>query len=152
MASAGLETSPQRVPFDAVAEHYDETFISSVIGRAQREAVDVGAIKRRHIDRRRDVVRQHAAERIGQRNGLGRQRRQIEMGLESRFRVLGRDDFEELLLPRGGAHGIEQRGFRTAAVVHGNARISSAVPAGKPSLSGGTKIQPSARAIACTGQ
>jgi len=39
MASAGLETSPQRVPFDAVAEHYDETFISSVIGRAQREAV-----------------------------------------------------------------------------------------------------------------
>ena len=39
---------------------------------------------------------------------LGRQRRQIEMPREARARLLGRDDFEELLLPRGAADGGEQ--------------------------------------------
>ena len=61
------------------------------------------------------------------------ERRKIEMLLEARLRVFGRDDFEELLLPRGGAHRIEQRdlGACAAGVVHGNARISSCVPAAK---------------------
>ena len=79
------------------------------VGGAQRKAVDIGAVERRHVDRRRDVVRQHAAERVGERDRFGGKRREIEMLLEARLRLLGRDDFEELLLPRGRAHRIEQR-------------------------------------------
>ena len=33
------------------------------VGRADREAVDVGAVERRHVDRRGEIARQHAAER-----------------------------------------------------------------------------------------
>ena len=39
---------------------------------------------------------------------LGGQRREIEMALEARARLLGGDDFEELLLPRGRADRGEQ--------------------------------------------
>src|SRR3954454_24209504 len=76
------------------------------------------------------------------------------MRLKARLGILGRDDLEELLLPRRGAHCIEQRDLRprSAGIVHGNVRISSCVPAAKPSLSGGTSTQPSARVSACTGQ
>ena len=102
------------------------------VGGAQRKAVHIGAVERRHVDRRRHVVREHAAERIGERNGLGGKRRKIEMLLEARLRLLGRDDFEELLLPRGRAHRIEQARSRwRSRIVHGNARISSCAPAAK---------------------
>ena len=73
------------------------------VGGAQREAVDIGAIERRHVDRRRHVVRQHAVERRRERHRLRGKRRQIEMTRKSRARLLGRDHFEELLLPRGAA-------------------------------------------------
>ena len=33
------------------------------VGGAQREAIDIGAIERRHVDRRGHIMRQHAAER-----------------------------------------------------------------------------------------
>ena len=122
------------------------------VGGAQRETVHIGAVERRHVDRRRHVVRQHAAEGIGERNGFGGKRRKIELLLEPRLRLLGRDDFEELLLPRGRAHRIEQGDGGVHGFIHGNARISSCAPAAKPSLSGGTMTQPSARAIACIGQ
>ena len=70
------------------------------VGGAQRKAVDIGAVERRHVDRRRDVVRQHARERSRERDGFGRQRREIEMPSRSGARLLGRDHFEELLLAR----------------------------------------------------
>ena len=73
------------------------------VGGAQRKAVDIGAVERRHVDRRGDVVRQHAAERRGERHALGGQRREIEMALEALARLLGGHDFEELLLPRRAA-------------------------------------------------
>ena len=39
------------------------------VGGAQREAVDVGAVERRHVERRGHVMRQHAAERVRQATG-----------------------------------------------------------------------------------
>ena len=42
------------------------------VGGAQRKAIDVGAVERRHVDRRREIVRQHAAERRRERDALGR--------------------------------------------------------------------------------
>ena len=33
------------------------------VGGAQRKAIDIGAVERRHVDRRGQIVRQHAAER-----------------------------------------------------------------------------------------
>jgi hypothetical protein len=59
------------------------------IGGAQREAVDVGAVERRHVDRRREIVRQHAAERGRERHALGGQRAEIEAALETLAGLLG---------------------------------------------------------------
>ena len=42
------------------------------VGGAQREAVDIGAVERRHVERRDHVMRQHAAERCRERHALGR--------------------------------------------------------------------------------
>ena len=42
------------------------------VGGAQRKAVDIGAVERRHVDRRGEIVRQHAAERSRERDALGR--------------------------------------------------------------------------------
>ena len=39
----------------------------SKIGRAHRKAIDIGAIERRHVDRRQDIGGQRAAERSGKR-------------------------------------------------------------------------------------
>ena len=50
------------------------------------------------------------AERRRERHGLGRERREIEMPRKARARFLGRDHFEELLLPRGAADRREQIG------------------------------------------
>ena len=55
------------------------------VGRAQREAVDIGAVERRHVDRRREIVRQHAAERGCERHAFGGQGAEIEMALRSAF-------------------------------------------------------------------
>ena len=71
------------------------------IGRAHRKAVDIGAIKWRHVDRRHDILRQRAAERIREltllaRNGARKQRR-----LKPRQRILTRQDGQELVLIRG---------------------------------------------------
>ena len=99
------------------------------IGGAHREAVDIGAVERRRIDRGDDVVRQHAVERGGERHGLGGERREIEMLLEARARLLGRHHFEELLLPRRRAHAREQFGigvgfrlcaYRSSSASHGH--------------------------------
>src|SRR5436189_294238 len=84
------------------------------------------------IDRRGDIRAEHAVQRVGERNTHWTERGQVEMRLEPCLRLLGRNNLEELLLPGGGAHRIEQRSFRARPVVHGNARISRCAPAGNP--------------------
>ena len=59
------------------------------VGGAQREAVDIGAIERRHVDRRRHVMREHAAERRRERDASPPAAAQIEMARKSRARFLG---------------------------------------------------------------
>ena len=103
------------------------------VGGAQRKAVDIGAVERRHVDRRGEIVRQHAAERGRERHALGGQGREIEMRLEALARLLGGDDFEKLLLARG------LRGRRPAArsrrasalrlVAHGHGLTTTRAPA-----------------------
>ena len=81
---------------------------AGAVGRAQREAVDVGAVERRRIDRGHDVFGEHAVERLGKRHVFAGERREIEVPLETRARLLRRNDFEELLLPRRRAHPRNQ--------------------------------------------
>ena len=117
------------------------------VGRAHRETVHISAVERRHVDRRGHVARQHAAERIGERDRFAGKRRQIDMPRKARARLLGRDHFEELLLPRGAADRRDQivlGGFRLETRSHGQGLIMTSVPGGYPSLSAGTRIQPSA--------
>ena len=73
------------------------------IGGAHRKTVDIGAVERRHVDRRHDILRQRAAERVGEPplfggNGAREQRR-----LEARQRVFARQDGQELVLLGGFA-------------------------------------------------
>ena len=83
------------------------------VGGAHREAVDVGAIERRRIDRRDHVVREHAAERVGKRHRLARRAARDRAAARSaRCASSARDDFEELLLPRGAADRIERSRVR----------------------------------------
>ena len=78
------------------------------VGGAEGEAVDIGAVERRHVDRRGKIARQHAAQRGRERDALGRQRHEIEMAGEAPARLLGGNDFEKLLLARGLSHGGQQ--------------------------------------------
>ena len=87
------------------------------------------------------------------------------MACKPRARLLGRDDFKELLLPRGAADRRQQiGGGRFAGVVggvpgisfgafsHGQGLTMTSWSAGYPSLPGLTRIHPSAAAIAAIGQ
>ena len=78
------------------------------VGRAQRKAVHIGAVERRHVDRRRHIAGKHPGKRRRERDRLGRQRRQLDMARKARGGLLGRDHLEELLLPGGSADGGEQ--------------------------------------------
>ena len=78
------------------------------VGGAQRKAVDIGAVERRHVDRRREIGGEHAAERRRKGHALGGQGRAVDMALEALARFFRRDDLEELLLPGGGADRREQ--------------------------------------------
>src|ERR1700680_1273873 len=75
------------------------------------------------------------------------------MPVETRACFLRRHHLEKLLLAGGAPHRIEERRrhieFFLAA--NGRALISTVLPAGNPSLSAGTRIQPSARTSACHG-
>ena len=68
------------------------------IGGAHRKAVDIGAVERRHVDRRHDILRQHAAERVGKPPLLARDRARKQRGLEPRHRLFARQDGQELIL------------------------------------------------------
>ncbi len=124
---AGLHLQRRRI---AGGDHFGiepENFRLAVagadgIGRTQGEAVHVGAVEGRRIDRRHHVVREHACERERQRHGLGRERRKIEMPLEAQARLIRRHHVEELLLARGRAHARKQFGLdvrpRLAGLTH----------------------------------
>ena len=99
-------------------------------------------------------MREHAAERVGERDALAGQRRQIEVPRKTRARFLGRHHFEELLLPCGATDRGDQivlGGFRFDACRHGQGLIMTSAPGGYPSLSAGTRSQPSACASAESG-
>src|SRR5262252_7408053 len=78
------------------------------VGGTQRKSIDIGAVERRHIDRRDDVGGEDAAKRRRQRDCLARQRREIGRAHKTRARLLGRDDLQELLLPRSAANRGEE--------------------------------------------
>ncbi len=81
-----------------------------------------------------------------ERDALRRQRRKIDMARKPRARLFGGDDFEELLLPRGAADHLDEVvtcGTLVQAIAHGHGLIMTSLPAGKPSLLAGTRIQPS---------
>ncbi len=68
------------------------------IGGTHRKAIDIGAIERRHVDRRHHVLGKRAAERVGERAMLSRYRARKQGGLETRQRVFARQDGQELVL------------------------------------------------------
>ena len=70
----------------------------SEIGGTHRKAVDIGAVERRHVDRRHDVLGERAAERVGERALLARHRARKQGGFETRQRILARQDRQELVL------------------------------------------------------
>ena len=124
------------------------------VGGAQREAIDVGAVERRHVDRGNDVVREHATERVVKRTIVGRQWRQIDVPDKACARLVGGDHFEELVLSRGAADrsdeiALDRFWFETCG--HGQGLTMTSVDAGYPSLSGAIKIQPLAWASAESG-
>jgi hypothetical protein len=105
---------------------------------AHRETVDVGAIERRRIDRRDNISREHAGERVCKQYGFAAERREVDARCETPARFLRGDHFQELLLARSAAHRIDDRrarplldfrvyGHRFTAMdlrpwVHGNGR------------------------------
>ncbi len=99
------------------------------VERAHGEAVDIGAVERRRIGERDHVVRQHAAERVGKRarvrpaSGV-----KVDAAAEARARLLGRYDFEELLLPRRGAHAREQVPFLRGIATEVAWLMATAIP------------------------
>jgi hypothetical protein len=68
------------------------------IGRTHRKAIDIGAVERRHVDRRHHVLRERTAERVRERALLRRHRTWKQRGLETRQRILARQDRQELVL------------------------------------------------------
>ena len=80
------------------------------IRRPQREAVDIGAIERRGVDRGDHVGGNDARQRSGRRQRFAAKRGAIEPRLETPACFRRRNHFEELLLPRRTANGVDDRG------------------------------------------
>ena len=124
------------------------------VGGAHSEAVDVGAVEWRRIDRRDNIGCEHTGERRGKRQNFAAERRAIDARFETQVRLRGGDHVEELFLPRGAPHRVEARRplaagrfrQRTGFLDHGHDLTATGVPAAKPSLSAGMTIQPSLRA------
>ena len=111
--------------------HHARRFLGCAerVFRDHREAVDVRAVERRHVDGRDHVGGQHAPERGLERDPLGASRRQIEGGAEAALGFVPIEDLQELLLLRHRARPPRPR-----------------QPA-KPSLSSPTMTKPSARVV-----
>ena len=73
------------------------------------------------------------AERRGKRNRFGAERRAIDRGFEAAPRLLGRDHFEELLLPRGARDRVEDRGAAGLSTFFGR-RLSLAMALPQPAF------------------
>ena len=73
------------------------------------KTIDIGTVEWRRIDRRDHVGREYAGEHRGKGQGFGAKRRAVDAGFEAPARFRGRNHFEELLLARGAAHGVENR-------------------------------------------
>ncbi len=87
------------------------------ISGAQREAVDIGAVERRHVDRRRDVFGKRQSQRI-RKNTLFRLCRPGKQGrFEAGERILARQYRQELLLtgalPGGRWRGVHVGGLNS---------------------------------------
>jgi hypothetical protein len=72
--------------------------VAPTVSSALSEPVDTGSIETGNIDIGDNRTRQYAAERLRQRHGLGAERAQFEMAVESRRGRIAVDDVEELLL------------------------------------------------------
>src|SRR5712672_252490 len=90
------------------------------IGGAHRKAVDIGAVERRHVDRRHDILRQRAAERIGKRPLLGWDRARKQRSFETPKRILARQNGQELVLIQAVT------AFRRGRIAHVGTHISRA--------------------------
>ena len=80
----------------------------SEIGGAHRKTVDIGAVERRHVDRRKDIFRQRAAKRIRQRPLLTGHRPRKQRGFKTRQRLLARQNRQELVLIDAFAAGLRR--------------------------------------------
>jgi len=113
-SSAG--TSPQAITSALSRQQLRHGIIGADrVGRAHGKAVDIGAVERRRVDCRDDVVCQHAAERLASGNVSA------ASGLRSRCRSnrarasSADTTSRKLLLPRGGAHSARS-GRRSAGL------------------------------------
>jgi hypothetical protein len=59
------------------------------IGRTYGKAVNYGPIKWGCIDRRYDIMREHARARRGKHHRLGIKRREVQMAFETNVRLFG---------------------------------------------------------------
>ena len=72
-ATSSAGASPQAITSALSRKIFGPPSLAPTVSAARkREAVDIGAVERRRIDRGDHVVRQHARERGGKRHGLGR--------------------------------------------------------------------------------
>ncbi len=118
------------------------------IGRAHGKAVDIGAIERRRVDRRDHVGCKHAGQAQRRAVRSRRQRRTIGAGLETPARFRRGHDFEKCSCRAARRTASRIAGPRLPLGFQGHGITATCAPAGKPSLSAGTTIQPSLRASA----
>ena len=124
------------------------------VGGAQREAVDIGAVERRHVDRRRDVVRsargraRRRAQRSRRRAATDRDASRTAPWLPPPRRLRGTAPAAR---PRAPHRAARSPSRRWRSFMGTPASQAGCLPR-KPSLSGGTSTQPSARVSACIGQ
>ncbi len=94
-----------------------------------RKAIDIGSIKRWHVDGRHDVSRQHPPQRRIQRNHFNARGRAVDGRPETPLRFIAVDDLEKL------------------RPVQPYSQTVTSEPAAKPSLSSPTITNPSARVV-----
>ena len=109
------------------------------VGGAQREAVHIGAIERRHVDRRGHVMREHAAERVAASATVSpasgaRSRCRAKRARASSAETTSRN-CSCRAARRIAAIEIVLGRFRFEACRHGQGLITTSAPAGYPSLS-----------------
>ena len=123
------------------------------VGGAQRKPVDIGAVERRHVDRRGHVVREHAVERHRERDRLAGKRHEIDPACEARMRLLGETTSRNCswrAARRIAAMRSRSADFGSKRAVMARV-LSTSLASGYPSLSGVIKSHPLACASADSG-